>query len=1490
MPFDQIYWNNYGSLPDIAERGHYVSSGTHDIRFGQTKTEDSHSTFSFCGKRRDRIQEFYHMYFADDRNPYNYRNRNEFYQARYNPDYRIVGPNGEDISGYVGNDKSQLNRIRYQINFNGSYVFGWPKLNADQTTSTDAYYGIEVNSMTVDDIENVYPQKRNYSNKKDPSDGSQLNEGTTQHSTLTDDLFQAQNRESCHWLSNTAHANNVENPFMGIHIDNPLTVTADKNFLGYMLILKRKRYHYDESKIRLVHYMSPLAIDPRPFRQNKTKRKEVFLGSENVYFDQKGDPFWNSTLYNFVQVPGWTWTIGMNWDRKARLLADQNFRAALPDASGNYRAIDKANGTSNWTPTWKTDIDCTSFGTAEFDYESYLDASGNQIYQPPEPHHAYEHFYVQPGNRSFCVEFKLVWVSEPSGCPGSITGGFEDNLCTEFFWGSTSNAFEKVQDQAEGDGDLKSDSWITLSEVTAQANSGQAWTPPNVLFLYYPEQGGAPYEIVEQFTEGWWNINSRWLMKKYVQKEGNTDGASSWEKVGFGQPKENWNWIFRTARAQNNRMGCYLKKGSGCGDWSVMNPYGYGATKAFKPGKISNTEYHDWMDGCFWTVDHWIFTKYRSSDPDGWSTMKDSGKLLATDKWYFRGMNSNSKDPRSAHTGSKINVRIGRPVNSDFSNAFSNAPGNVPFGAITDQYRNSNTNGNFWDVDNYDENRRTYDYNGFDFANYDTTQMLWTRIPKIGNPTFRNLNQSTSNSDMGNYPIVDIHEVRHTDSYWQPNGWQTDYPDAHPYGVYWNLLFAEGWNTYDRPSRSDLFFHKGENIRNHRWSIANKHWEAEDGDEFWKQFVGVLGNTVDVYDDPWNPYTTVYKDRVVWKDSIPVKEATIHPTYSKRTQIDTGSIYLKNITIKKGSKVLPAKEDVLGEWVEQTSSEIYTDRSSKIVASNGSNKKVISFKNMYKNKTNICKRYFDTSFQIKFGSSSTWHLISAVNNSSITLSEDPGTLTNSSFTLRIPRGSRDENYTWGNYKLSSFDGDAYTSSECWALRNSEDVSWADLFVATFKTTFVDMELPKMWNNAFYGFENGNQGKANRHPFFSNELSESLHIRNGFTNVAYWQDSYWNNRGGQFGHISSKVKGNVSWDGCSWVKYWETAHTAYDTYTITHNGEKRILSVDWNGENGNQWYGPNPPYTERYGKGEWSPPLLNANGDYSHVRPPATDDSTQSSSAGWFSNLDNFTMEQGIAAPVIDYQGNGINFRINSFIFGGLDKASGSIWPGYGYDQSVKLSQPVFDTNIENQKWAELLVEAFGVPNQSGNVPLMPYLDKPWMAFCSFSRFPGLYAYYQYGIQSNHDYDIFANNMNLLENKGMENPTLDSAAAFAGNYWLDNSTGKAIRKKSFEHAEDSRLKKSLLHPWVLATYGYDNDYLGWGNKTAGKEPHFITIYDSNEYIKKGTTFTVALQQGGTAFNRELFVSDINSYLEVDELLGMGRTTQDLDEYELFLVAK
>jgi hypothetical protein len=1490
MPFDQIYWNNYGAIADIAELGHFVKSSAHDVRFGQTKTEDSHSVFSFAGERRDRIMEFYNLYYYDGRNPYNERNREEIYKVFYDPSF----------DGYDQNDPS---RSRYAMGSEQPYVFGWPDMESyENQVATNTFYGNTVNNMTVDDIENVYTQKRNYSRKINPDDGSVLNEGTSSHSTLSDDLFQAQNRESCHWLSNTAHAHTVENPFIGIHKDNPITVTADKNFLGYALVLKRKRYNYWERNLRLVHPNGYSAIDPRPFKQHKTDYRRVFLGSWNQYHEQVGDASWNQTNWYHVKRAGYTWTIGVNWDKYRRTKDNANFRIKVPDSDGYYPYEDE------WTPTFNTNVDCFTGGGGDgngyFDVEAYVDGEGNQIYYSSDEAIEYNEGYNYPSNMSKCTEFKMIWVEYPSDCPGSFidydsdgsTVLFDDNLCSEFalFDESAGDYHDKIWEDLDT---LSNDSSLE-SDIDYSIYSNSIYGGPNIMFMYYPDQGGCPWNIVQLYTKYWWQHRGGYCMKK---KSLDDAGVESTKPVAYGYQQSTWEFIYTTARRQNQGLGCYLKTVRSCNsnenDPTGLNWWGYTDAKMnFCTNLIADSEFYDWMDGCYWTVDHWMFSSNRSSAPSNFNTIKDSGNKILTDKWFFRqpGTAGSSYDGLFENSTNPVYLKIGRPLDANNTNGFSNINGTFPFGAVGEQYIESNSSNavgeRFWDVDNYDMVQRS----GAAWLQYN---MFFTRMPKIGHAAPQPLSTTTQNNNhLGNFSVVDIHEARHIESYVQPYIYQQDftdgYPRAHPYSIYWTSFFQVTDND-DLPMFPEDYFHEGETLAKHKWVSDHAWWE---GDSFFGDYLGLLGDTHRAYKNSEGKYEI---ERVWWKDSIDVKDAAIHPSYSKRQLTDTGSIYLKNMTIKKNGNVLHAWKDTIGEWIEQPSSEIYTDRSSKIVATNtSSNRKVITFSNMYSNNNNRCKRYFDTSFQIKFGNSTTWHEISAVNNGNIVLTTSPNSLSNSSFTLRIPRGSPNEDYTWGNYKLSNFDGDNYTLNRAWQLGNQNDVTWFELFISTPAET--EKSLYEIFNTSWWGDQSsgGITGKPDRHPFFSNELSESLHIRNGFTSLAYWQDSYWNNRAGQFGHVSSKVKGNVNWDVASWVSYWECAHTVYDgPWKSTNNGEPVNYNLDF-GEPGDSeyWKGPRGddvyPYQQDFNKpnynpvGGWIPPTPMGKGDYRHIRPPAVNmanyATVQASSAGWFSNLDNFTMDPGIAAPVKDTQGNSVNFRINSFIFGGMDKASGAIWPGYGYDQSVRYLIGDLDTNIENKAdWASMMVDAFGIPDTSGNVPLMPYLDRPWMAFSSFKTFPAITAYYQIGQRTNYDTDIASFNMTSLENAGNKGSTL-------GNFWKDNSAGKALRRSAVEPAEKSRLEKSLLNEWVLASYGYDNDIMGWGNKTAGTEPHFITIFESNEFIKKGTTFSVSFQQAATAFNREL-ERTAGGYSEIDETLGMGRTTIDIDSYELYLCA-
>jgi hypothetical protein len=196
MPLDgQIYWWS-SSVRKFAEAGEYERSSFHDVRFGETATEDSHSLFSFSGKRRQKLQAFRQLLLRDNRG---------------------------NIYDVIDNTYSLLDRY-YGTNYRSSVVFSWPGIDENN------FYGDNVNGMTLSDIQSVF--------------GSSPSE---------DQLEASKNRESCHTLSNVARMKDVTHPFIGIHKDKPLTLNTTKNYAGYYIVLERVRFYYDELYIRPIH-------------------------------------------------------------------------------------------------------------------------------------------------------------------------------------------------------------------------------------------------------------------------------------------------------------------------------------------------------------------------------------------------------------------------------------------------------------------------------------------------------------------------------------------------------------------------------------------------------------------------------------------------------------------------------------------------------------------------------------------------------------------------------------------------------------------------------------------------------------------------------------------------------------------------------------------------------------------------------------------------------------------------------------------------------------------------------------------------------------------------------------------------------------------------------------------------------------------------------------------------------------------------------------
>ena len=186
MPFDQIYWNHYGA-GDFADSG-YTDIGTSgDVRFGVTSTADSHSTFSFYGKRRKRFASFWNLLYRDTKFPYNSNNFGAYGTGGFwttdwdvgSPEPALPNPSagstqnacsksdGWTDSGYNGICKP---RREWQVQVGETVVYSWPGLE-DYTYSNFNVNDMKKTGNGGNNIENIY------------------NTPTDEH------LFQSQNRE-----------------------------------------------------------------------------------------------------------------------------------------------------------------------------------------------------------------------------------------------------------------------------------------------------------------------------------------------------------------------------------------------------------------------------------------------------------------------------------------------------------------------------------------------------------------------------------------------------------------------------------------------------------------------------------------------------------------------------------------------------------------------------------------------------------------------------------------------------------------------------------------------------------------------------------------------------------------------------------------------------------------------------------------------------------------------------------------------------------------------------------------------------------------------------------------------------------------------------------------------------------------------------------------------------------------------------------------------
>ena len=559
-------------------------------------------------------------------------------------------------------------------------------------------------------------------------------------------------------------------------------------------------------------------------------------------------------------------------------------------------------------------------------------------------------------------------------------------------------------------------------------------------------------------------------------------------------------------------------------------------------------------------------------------------------------------------------------------------------------------------------------------------------------------------------------------------------------------------------------------------------------------------------------------------NTIKVQDAVIHPSYNQRVQTHTGSVYLKNITIKIGGKVAKAEDDIIGKYQEVDSTAIYTDQSNPIKATGSKGQKKVTFSNLYGNKSNIIHRYIAKSFLIKFPGDATEYEIDSVDTAGnkITLKTNLSkTISNSSFVLHIPRGSQNSKYTWGNYKISNFNGESYDTTPCDEIENSGEMTTRDLFYShsAIKTSNGNAKtFHQIMNRALEQSTTGRGDMADREPFFSNELTEALFYKKDFHHLAYHDRHWWQSFSGLLMHIGTKTKysddaSTPSWNKCSWVKYYETIMSNF--------------------------------------KGSWA---------------------THKSASG-YTNLHtrNLTLN---ALTDRDLSLNEFAFEVKQFHYGGVDDISHALWPGYR-NNIAQLNPGKFNQSFSTKfsKYGEEFTGAYG-----SGTSLAVELDKPWFVGVTTKRDVSHRAWmYWSGLNS------WGTPKGIIEEwRTMSQLSRNSSnsASDIGGDWT----------KFLKH----RCEKLMLHPWVLANYGFESDMLGWQGYLAGKKSgnwayHTFTIYDTNKTIKRGTEIEVSLQQAASMLAQE-WEDEYGVAERNPSHLGYGQSNRFVDNYQLFIVAK
>lgn len=1356
MPFDQIYWNNYGQ-GDVAESGYFDKSESLDVRFGVTATADSHSTFSFFGKRRKLFSTFYDLLYRDQLFPYNSNNMGAYEKGGFwstsptaadptpalpqstgNEDGACDESKGWTDSFYIGENGMICKPLReYQVAVHATVCYSWPGIE-DHT-----YSNFNINDM-----------------KKTGNNGNNI-VAVYGDSPTDDDLFQAQNRESCHNISNTARVIDADHPFIGIHADYPLKVTTTKSMQGYYIILKRKRFVYNEysSKhtrqygdygdenfqkggnikpthidCRQGHYLHyNLAGDLVDYPKLSEDQEEFCDRIIQIRTSPLGQPF--STTRDYVDIfPGWG---PYNW----RGVSGFSGRTEEQDLIGLFRSRVPLKG---WfvLPWDNLDQDIETWYSEWYGYivtKLLMEEILNENIDLVTPLQTAFDDANKAANDAYAVYEPL--------------------------WNQASDLDDAYQDEVTE----------ANTAITNYNNAVDVWRPLNTTA---EEENRTLNDLITQFNDA-----------VDAEDAAETTHANNLAAVDDAED------AFDTASAN-------------FADW-------------FNYCWFYNTAAHEFVDG----ID--------PGDVD-WDSfdllcgVNDSG-----DEFWLASGNANY-----------FNFR-GPFVNAMNALAQANADATASEAALATAVANVNT------LDAQVEEQRPIAEAAVTAANNADAEV--TRLKGI---------KEDEEDDL--QPALDAFNAKKAE---YEAAWDIYEPlDAIRDQAQTNLSVAialkeTAQENYDKAAEAESAYpdNAGPSLQD---KIQNPVYYADNR----------LNWRMPKWDEGSADMDRADPDGEDHDGSVDLIDAVISPEFVPRERAETGSVFIKSITIKKnGTGVLQPGYDAVGQYIELPSNEIYTDQSSKINASGSSGQKTVTLKNMFRNRTTYAYRYISNEFLISFPGSNKKYAISAVGSNTITLAENLTTnLSNSTFTLHIPRGARDKtNYTWGNYDLTEFDGDSYNTSynlserHQWpdengdaqdmpeelinegsisrdhpeyvsdeqqialarhVLNNSKTMLIRNLFLGT-SVNYAHTTLNKIFGARGIGMQDGHLGKASRHPYFANELGESLNIRNDFFPWAYYEYLYYGAPTGQGGHCSCKVGGNVTWNKYKWAKWWEM---------------------------------------------------------------PRTDFILQDDAQVHYNNSGFYNLRQCVFDGFVSYTdlyGRQIETKAKQFFYGGVDKASSAIWPCY--ENNIPQASPqAFDQKFSTHysSWKEEFEEAYTNYNHSlrgvdlgadpNNTPsIQRVLDRPWFTYCAFSQNAGLQTIFT-------DRDGRSNQRFCLQSTMTKRNYTETSHAQRGAEW------KKMHKAKYE--------KILIRPSVLAQYGFAGDMFGYTTADVGFAnnawaDHNITIYESNNYLPAGSNFEISLHQAGTEFNDDLR-DEWERRIPEENLIGDGRSKISLDNYTAYIVAK